>query len=409
LFDVPSKFIAYAQAIIWFVFGANKYKILLIAPSIIIKTNGIPMIKASKFSHKNLVPWFSLLFLLLSSSACQPASGKDVEVSTPTALPPHSIEIKTAMPTLMPVQTFTPEAIPTITATLQTTPTMQVHLMAVGDIMLGRTVGDLILTSGADQPFVHVADLLNSADVTIGNLESPISLRGEPEDKAYTFRAPPESATSLSLAGFDLVNLANNHALDYGKAAFIDTLQALSDQNIVYTGAGMDEKSAQTPVFIERNGLRIAFLGYLDIPVWKYDYTQWQATTDQPGVAWGFHYDIIGGVKKASAAADIVIVMMHFGNEYEAVVSQAQINTAHAAIDAGADLVIGSHPHVLQTIELYKDGLIAYSLGNFVFDQFYDAANKTAILSVHLSPNGIESYELIPVQIQTDGRPAITE
>lgn len=339
-------------------------------------------------------------------AACQVNSNIPVKTNLHQPLLRQQSQSPSTETSLLAMPTFTPQITITHAATVPPPQTQRITLMAVGDIMLGRTIGDLIQSAGDEAPFRNVSAIISSADIAIGNLECTISTRGEPENKTYTFRAPLEAAHSLRSAGFDLLNLANNHILDYGQEAFFDTMQALSEQDIAYIGAG-SAVSARAPHLVEINGLNLAFLGYFDIPIGAYDYTQWQAVGARPGIAWGFHHYISEDVKRARLEADIVVVMMHFGNEYAEVVSQAQIDSAHAAIDAGAALVIGSHPHLLQSLEEYNEGLIAYSLGNFVFDQFYDKANQTAILRVDISPAGIDSYELVPAQIQSNGTPML--
>ncbi len=279
--------------------------------------------------------------------------------------------------------------------------------MAVGDIMLGRTIADLILSEGPGAPFQHTADTLAAADITIGNLECVISDQGTPEKKTYTFRAPPTAAESLALAGFDLVSLANNHTLDFGRSAFADTLTHLAGKDILTVGGGENEASAYAPAFIEKDGLRVAFLAYAEVPIFNYDYLQWLAGPDTPGIAWAYKHIIERDVRAAKEQADLVVVMFHNGYEGMQLPSELQQTSARLAIDSGATLVIGSHPHVLQTIEPYQNGLIVYSLGNFVFDQFGFPANYSGILSVTLSAEGVRSYEMIDVVIQPNGLPQL--
>jgi poly-gamma-glutamate synthesis protein (capsule biosynthesis protein) len=279
--------------------------------------------------------------------------------------------------------------------------------MAVGDIMLGRTIGDLILAEGASAPFIETAETLRSADITVGNLECPISARGLAEEKTYAFRAPPLAAESLAYAGFDLVNLANNHSLDYGAIALQDTLTHLADNQVLSVGAGMDNMEAYAPIFLEVNGLRLAFLGFVDVHPTDYDYRTWEASPDKPGVAWAHEQRVREGVIAAKKQADVVIVLVHNGYELIQRVSSQQQKIAQIAIESGAALVIGSHPHVLQRIEPYQDGLIAYSMGNFVFDNFLFPPNYSAILVLVLTTKGVESYELIDVVVSLNGIPQI--
>ncbi len=309
-----------------------------------------------------------------------------------------------------PTKKFEPTPSPEVTKLPTTEPNVsgQITLMAVGDIMLARTIGEQILKDGKDIPFMYIAKTLQKADIALGNLECAISERGVPEEKTYTFRAPFLAAESLAEAGFDLLTLANNHVMDFGEAAFTDTLNILDAQQIAVVGAGENVLNARKPIIIERNGLSVAFLAYLDIPIWNYDYLAWVASDNQPGVAWGYLADIEVDVRAARELADVVVVLMHFGIEGDTEPSYQQAVSAHTAIDAGAKLVIGAHTHVLQRIERYNGGVIVYNLGNFVFDEFSGTENKSAIFMAHLSAKGVTSFKLIPVKLQENGIPIIS-
>lgn len=317
----------------------------------------------------------------------------------------------TSTPDLAPTHSQTPTNIPTSPPTITPSATpkgdQEVTLMAVGDIMLGRTIGEMIVSEGPKAPFLYTAETLASADITLGNLECSISDRGTPEEKTYAFRAPIAAGEALAYAGFDLVNLANNHVLDYGAIALEDTITILASNNVQTVGAGMDAETAYAPVFMEIDSLRIAFLTYADIPPTDYDYPSWEAGDSKPGIAWAVEDKIRSGVQAAKAQADVVIVLFHNGYEIKQQVVDMQKKVAHIAIDNGASLVIGSHPHVLQRIEAYENGLIVYSMGNFVFDNFLFPPNYSAILKVVLSPEGVNSYELIDVIVGLDGVPQI--
>jgi poly-gamma-glutamate synthesis protein (capsule biosynthesis protein) len=347
---------------------------------------------------------FVLLLVLLILTACKASQAKSIDVPTKDiSFQASSTPIsKTPSPT---IEQKSPESKRIILPTQA--PTYRVSIMAVGDIMLGRTIGDLILDEGYQTPFIYTAETLSKADITIGNLECPISNRGEAVQKKYFFRAPVDAAKSLSFAGFDILSLGNNHSLDYGPDALSDTLSLLDSEDIHTIGAGMDEKEAYEPVFTSVNGIRLAFLSFVDVPTTDFDYLTWEARPHQPGIAWAHKNKVKQGVKLAKKEADIVIVMVHNGFEFWQKVSDKQQEIAKLAIDNGASLVIGSHPHVLQRIETYKNGLIAYSMGNFVFDNFLFPPNYSAILSVELSPQGIESYELIDVVVSLEGIPQI--
>jgi poly-gamma-glutamate capsule biosynthesis protein CapA/YwtB (metallophosphatase superfamily) len=364
-----------------------------------------------------------LLISLIILTACQKTSAEPLSISSasPTkglALPTitstsastataTTTATSTATPTLTnPTQTLTN---PTQTLIPSATPDRRVMLMAVGDIMLGRTIGELIEAEGPEAPFLFTTTTLASADITLGNLESPISERGTAENKKYAFRAPIQAGRALALAGFDLVSIANNHILDYGPLALEDTLLTLAANQVLAVGAGRNAVDAYAPVIMDVDGLRLAFLAFMDVILEDYDYTAWEAGPNKPGVAWAHEQRIRESVVNAKKQADLVIVLVHNGYEMVQTVSKYQQQTAHLAIESGATLVIGSHPHVLQRIEPYQDGLIIYSMGNFVFDNFLFPPNYSAILSVELSPQGVESYELIDVVVQLNGVPQIME
>lgn len=349
---------------------------------------------------------FVLLTLLIFLYACQIPQEQPAQSSTITAPPEFTPITRVDTPT-SPAPTRLVSNKPTVTAS--PTALKRVTLMAVGDIMLGRTIGELIETEGITVPFAFTTETLSQADVTIGNLECPISVLGNPQEKAYTFRAPLGAAASLAYGGFDLVSLANNHILDYGPIALEETLNTLQENQIHTVGAGMDDVQAYQPVIMEVNGLKLAFLAFLDIPTTDYDYPGWEAAPGKPGVAWAHAQRVRDGVQAAKKQADIVIVLVHNGYEIVQKVSSAQQEVARLAIDSGASLVIGSHPHVLQRIEPYRDGLIAYSMGNFVFDNFLFPPNYSAILVVELTADGIESHQLIDVVVQLNGIPQIMD
>ena len=265
-----------------------------------------------------------------------------------------------------------------------------IKLVFVGDIMLSRTIGKIMAAKNDwTYPFLQIADVLRSADLTIGNLEGPISNKGTKLGSIYSFRADPRALVGLSFAGIDVLSLANNHIWDYGPKAFIDTLNLLRSADISYVGAGLNYNEAYRPTIKEVRGTRIAFLAYTNLV--PPGITQ---AAPQPTVAFLNLKQIISDVRRAKALADLVIVSFHWGNEYETKHNQNQEALAHAVIDAGADLVIGHHPHVAQEIEEYHGGYIAYSLGNFVFDQNFSSDTKSGLLlKVSLRNKKIEKLE----------------
>jgi poly-gamma-glutamate synthesis protein (capsule biosynthesis protein) len=285
-----------------------------------------------------------------------------------------------------------------------------VHLAGVGDIMLDRGLGIVIQNGNLAYPFAKVAPLLQGADITVGNVESALGDVGEPELKSYPFRAPPAAAEALALGGFDVVSLANNHGMDYGPEALLQAIDLLQAQGIAPIGAGANFDNAHAPHITQVNGLKLAFLGYVNVPVEAtsaFDTAVWTASETTPGLAWGTPDVIAADVTAVRPQADLVIVVLHSGYEYIEEPSPPQAAAARAAIDAGADLVIGHHAHILQGIEFYNNGVIVYGLGNFAFE--IDGPPETAVLNVWLDQNGVHSLELIPAIIQEGGAPRLAE
>lgn len=238
----------------------------------------------------------------------------------------------------------------------------------------------------------EVIDYINGKDIFMINQEFPFSSRGEPmEEKQYTFRIKPEGVKVLQDMGVDAVSLANNHSLDYGREALEDTFQVLDHAGIKYAGAGTDLNRAKQTVFIEAKGYKIGFLAASRvIPV-----TDWNAGENKTGLF--TTYDpamMIEEIKKADSQCDYLAVFVHWGVEYEEYPEEYQREMARKYIDAGADLVVGCHPHVVQGLEYYNEKPIVYSLGNFIFGKDIE---RSMLLGVVLKPEGGIELELFPV------------
>lgn len=239
-------------------------------------------------------------------------------------------------------------------------------LAFVGDIMLDRGVKKSVFKNfigDYTELFSKVKDQLKDYDLLIANLEGPISDKGEDIGGIYSFRFEPKVIPILKEVGFDVFSVANNHTFNWGKEAFADTLFRLTDENIKYIGGGLNIKEAYQEKVIEINGLKIAFLAFSEFGP--------KANIDQPGLAMISETEVKGSVSKARIKNDLVIVSYHFGEEYQNTPNNFQRQYAELAIDSGADLVVGHHPHVIQTLEQYKNTYIMYSLGNFIFDQYF--------------------------------------
>lgn len=230
------------------------------------------------------------------------------------------------------------------------------------------------------------------ADIFMANLEHPITTWTERVEKKFNFKMSPAYGAILLDAGVTLVNSANNHVFDYGLQGIDDTMRYLDSLGIPHTGVGRNLKDARRPVVLERKGRKIGFLGY-------YGGGDFAATRDKPGFAPRYTRLIIEDVKALRTRVDYVVVNFHWGVERAPLPEEWQITLAHRVVDAGADLIIGHHPHVLQGIERYKGAVIAYSLGNFVFGGNSLHTYETGVLKVVLSDQGAE-VDLIPVSVR---------
>jgi poly-gamma-glutamate capsule biosynthesis protein CapA/YwtB (metallophosphatase superfamily) len=271
----------------------------------------------------------------------------------------------------------------------------------VGDIMLADGPGKVVRRG--EDPFAPFAPILDTADIRVGNLECVIATTGSPEPgKPWTFRAHPRTLPLLK-RHFDALGLANNHSGDYGIAAFGEMLGLLKKHAIPYFGGGIDLREAHTPLIIERKGLRIALLAYDE-----FFPRSFEAGSDRPGVAWSEDEQVRLDIDNArrNYGADVVIPFMHWGWEFHPKANARQQALAHLMIEAGADAVVGAHPHVVQNIEIYRGRPIVYSLGNFVFDGFDDAAANTGwLLQLDLDRNGASALRIHVARIDKRGVP----
>ena len=259
------------------------------------------------------------------------------------------------------------------------------RLSSVGDINLGDVPGANIATEGPRYPWTSAGRSLARADIAFGNLESPVSKRGTPFEKLYNFRGTPAALRGLARhSGLDVLNLANNHAGDYGPVALMDTVRGIERLGLKAVGAGRTLRRALRPQIVERLGLRVAFVGFSEVaPV------EFAATADRPGTAWATPEAVTAAVHRARRRADVVVATFHWGAEKAAIESAAQQALAATAAAAGAQLVIGAHPHVLQPLRRQGSAVVAYSLGNFVFGAVSEETTATGILETDLTSEGV--------------------
>jgi poly-gamma-glutamate capsule biosynthesis protein CapA/YwtB (metallophosphatase superfamily) len=281
-----------------------------------------------------------------------------------------------------------------------------VTIASVGDMMFGRGVSDYINTNGGKAVFSKVEGVLTDADLTLGNLEGSLATKGDRiQGKDQTLLGNPKAISGLTSAGFDAVGLANNHTLDFGETAMDDTIRLLDAAGIAHSGAGKDWAEARKPADLEAKGAKVAFLAFSEIMP-----DGFAATTAHGGIARASQRmdQVQTSIRDARKTHDYVVVMFHWGVEYKPDANGMQRADAHAAVDAGADLVLGAHPHVIQGLEAYKGRLIAYSLGDFVFDHYTRATGESFILRTELGPDGVGNVRITPTYLgMTSGKPSI--
>ena len=276
-----------------------------------------------------------------------------------------------------------------------------VTLVFAGDVMLDGDPGHAIVY-GAD-PFAEFESLFRRSDITVCNLECVLAPGGQQVFKPYTFRGP-EEAVPLLKRHFSAVCLANNHTGDFGKDAFARQLTMFDDAGLHHFGGGKNSREARRPLILERNGVRVALLGYNGFPPRSF-----AAGENVPGVAWLIEDDVVADIRTAREKdhADVVIPFLHWGREGTPEPKASQRELAHRFIDAGASAVIGGHPHVTQTVDIYKGRPIVYSLGNFVFDYYpVDPPVWTGwIVRLAIHRSGETDLETFVIQIDKAGMP----
>jgi len=299
--------------------------------------------------------------------------------------------------------------------------------MAVGDVMLGREVGRRIDEEGPEWVFSEVKHLLEKADLVIGNLECPIiDNQNLPSSRAKVpLRASRESIKALQLGNFSIMTIGNNHILDFGEEGLSNTLNVLKSDQIHHVGAGRNISEARRPLKLGIKGLRLGFLSYS---------SSYNANKATPGTAPLDPRSIKKDISELKKDSDIIIVSLHHGVEYADYPTPGFIKLARELIDSGARVVLGHHPHVLQGVEEYKNGIIAYSLGNFVFDLADEKLRKSAyegcilaqkygirfdatdnrvsesmVLEIGFDRSGLLNYKVHPVFIRSDFRPTLLD
>jgi poly-gamma-glutamate synthesis protein (capsule biosynthesis protein) len=356
------------------------------------------------------------LWLAASSllAACGSSASAPVGEPSASATARHSATaVVSASPSVAAptseAETPTPEAaapLPTPVASSRS-----ITISAVGDVSLARQVVDWMELYGPGYPYELVAPLL-TGDIVFGNLEGALTDRGEPWPKAFNFRTPPQYASGLAAAGFDVVALANNHAMDFGVVGLQDTIAALGSVGISQAGAGTEQMPARLPATIDINGLTVAFFACVLTPDEGSGFSigQWEWTPEnKTGLYVCDSAFFSPAIRLLDEIADFVVVSVHAGDEYVNAPNATQRELAEAALAAGADVVLGHHAHVVQPVEQRGGQLIAWGLGNFVFDlDQWDLAGipeprVSLILNITLTAGaGVTSWEAVPVVLDAE-------
>jgi poly-gamma-glutamate synthesis protein (capsule biosynthesis protein) len=275
-----------------------------------------------------------------------------------------------------------------------------IRLVFAGDTVLDDAPGELIARGG--DPFAEFAEVFASADIRIANLECVVATVGSAGDKNFTFRAHPRVLPVLK-THFDAVALANNHSGDFGRDAFAQMLGLLHQAGLSQVGGGMNLREAHTPWIVERQGLRIAILSYNEFMPRSFE-----ADHNAPGVAWSEDEQVVDDIRKARQVhrADLVIPIMHWGWENELVANARQRQLARLMVEAGADAVIGGHPHVTQDIEHIQGKPVVYSVGNFVMKETdNDNQRRGWVLRLELDKRGVRGFDTHVARIDLKGIP----
>ena len=273
------------------------------------------------------------------------------------------------------------------------------RLIFTGDVMLSRGVRREILAArDIALPFRKMAPMLAASDIAFVNLESPFSDQGPYRKGGLVFHAAPAMIAGLKLAGIAVASTANNHSRDCAAHGVEFTLAWLRAHGIEPVGSGESDAAAHKGIVLVRHGVRFGFLGY------TYDQNNGNWKDIDPRIALADPKIVCRDVSEIRKRADVVIVSMHHGIEYTLKPTAAQVAFAHAAIDAGATLVVGHHPHVVQPSEHYRDGLIFYSLGNFIFDQYQRVETQHGeVVQISFAGRNILATHVMPVKITPTG------
>lgn len=293
---------------------------------------------------------------------------------------------------------------PSATDTPDAAPSGRFTLALAGDVNFSERTADLLAADPATA-LKEAADQLSAADLTMVNLETAITERGTPAPKQFHFRAPASALAALAAGGVDVVTMANNHAVDYGDVGLADSLAAVADSPIPVIGIGADADAAYAPYVTAVNGLTVAIFGASQVHDWTI--ASHTATDSKAGIASAFSPRLVDAVRAAARAADVVVVYLHWGIEYQSCPSSEQRSLTDALAAAGATAVVGTHAHVLQGAGWRDDGVyVAYGLGNyFWWRSFGNAQDHNGVLTLTIDRTGVTAADFLPTHLDARGVP----
>ena len=340
----------------------------------------------------------------LAASACSPVSPA-AGAEAPPQTPADSFAPITALPELTTSSAAPPPTIVPIVGVATGDPRGRLVVNGTGDVNLDPGFVRSFRSEGYEYAWSGLDDIFLQDDLTVVNLECSASLEGTPWDKPFVFRCDPAALPSMASAGIEIANLANNHSIDYGFAAMLDSRQNLLSNGITPVGAGANAAEAYSPAVFEIDGWTVAVLGGGGVSP---ETGSWVAREDRPGMTNGDSIpDMVAAIEAADEVADLVFVTIHWGEQGATTPHPADIRRAEAYIDAGADAIFGHHSHRLNPLGWYRGRPIAWSLGNFVWQAFPQAARRTAIAQVVVEPDGRIGACLIPAYIERTGHPVL--
>jgi poly-gamma-glutamate synthesis protein (capsule biosynthesis protein) len=309
-------------------------------------------------------------------------------------------------PSMAAAPTPGPSLVPTAAPSPQEPPRGRLVIHGTGDVNVDPSYIPELPANGWDHAWSGLDGLFERDDLTVINLECPISDGGNPLPKEFSFRGDPDSLPAMRAAGVEVANLGNNHAYDYGPDALLDSIEHLRQHDIAPVGAGRNPREALAPAIFELEGWTVAVVGIDQVVD---PYPEAVAAPGHPGTAAGHDTGaMLGAIRAAENQADIVIVTIHWGVELDTQPRAEQVALGHEFVDAGADVVFGHHAHRLQPMDHYKGRPIFWGLGNFVWPNFSAEGSTTAVAQVEVRPSGRLRGRLLPAFIESPGHPVLT-